>query len=152
MTRAADTEATEILRKQLPLPGWSDLTAPYWQHAAEGRLVIQRCRQCGVHRWEPVEICYACHSWDWDWDPVGGAGTVYTYTWADMPREPGADLVNLAVVELDGTEGDPVRLLTWVEGADRESLRCGLPVQVAFDPLGDGLGVPYFRPRSITAP
>jgi uncharacterized OB-fold protein len=52
---------------------------------------------------------------------------------------------NICVVELDGTQGEPVRLLSWVEGAGREDLACALKVRADFKDVGYGLGVPYFR-------
>ena len=85
-TRSNEQERTA----NLPMPGWSNLTAPYWQHAARGELVIQRCDNCGIHRWEPVEVCYRCHSTAWHWDPVSGSGIVYSYTWAEFPTTPNA--------------------------------------------------------------
>ncbi|MFC4944324.1 Zn-ribbon domain-containing OB-fold protein [Pseudonocardia sp. GCM10023141] len=141
-TAAAVAAAIEIL----PMPGWSELTRPYWEAAAEGRLVVQQCSACNTHRWEPVEVCHHCHSQAWTWAGTSGYGEVYTFTWADA-RAAGVDLYNLAVVELDDTRGDPIRILSWVVGVGRKSLRCGMPVEVAFAPVAEGIAVPHFRPR-----
>lgn len=134
---------------RLPLPGWSRLTEPYWTNAAEGRLVVQRCDQCGTDRWEPFDVCYNCRSWDYTWTAVPGTGHVYTYTWADeRGRQFGIEPYNLSVVELHGTQGEPIRLLSWIEGIARTDLTVGLEVEVCFASLTSQVAVPHFRPRA----
>jgi uncharacterized OB-fold protein len=54
---------------------------------------------------------------------------------------------NVAVVELDGTQGDPVRLVTWIENVTPKTLCIGLPVEVLFERIDDEIGLPIFRPR-----
>ena len=59
---------------------------------------------------------------------------------------------NITVVELDGTHGEPVRVLTRVDGVAREQLVVGLPVVVDFEPLGDGeSALPIFRPAGVAS-
>jgi len=138
-------------RPQLPVPTPTALTAGFWKSAAEGRLVIQRCDECGAHRHTPTAACYRCQSLAWSWDPVAGRGHVFSYTWSHHPVHPALaplGVYNVAVVELEGTEGDPVRLVTWVEDVTLETLRIGLPVEVLFEPIDDEIGLPIFRPRA----
>jgi uncharacterized protein len=134
-------------RAQLPQPGWSPLTEGYWKAAHDGRLVVQRCTNCGTHRWPPSYACYHCRSTDWTWDDVPGTGTVFSYTWADTRAVADSPLYNITVVELDGTQGEPVRVLSRVLDVDKEQLRCDLPVTVAFEPFDDDVAVPMFRLR-----
>ena len=57
-----------------------------------------------------------------------GTGRVYTYTWTDRPVTPQLahlGVYNITVVELDGTHGEPVRVLSRVEGVAREALQVG---------------------------
>jgi hypothetical protein len=52
----------------------------------------------------------------------------------------------VAIVELDGTEGDPVRLASNVLDAwELGDLRVGERVALECVPLGDGIGLPCFR-------
>ena len=51
------------------------------------------------------------------------------------------------MVELDGTEGDPVRLVSWVEGVTPETLSIGLPVEAIFERIDERIGLPIFQPR-----
>ena len=138
----------EADRAELPMPGWSPLTEGYWQAAHDGRLVVQRCTDCGAHRWPPAWACYRCQSPGWEWSEVPGTGTVFTYTWADARPVPDSPLYNIAVVELDGTEGEPVRLMSQVVDAAKDDLRCDLPVEVVFEPFDDDVAVPLFRLRA----
>ena len=76
---------------------------------------------------------------------------VYTYTWTDRPVAPQLQhlgVYNITVVELDGTQGEPVRLLTRVVDVERDDLVVDLPVEVAFDPIDDHVALPVFRPRA----
>jgi uncharacterized protein len=134
-------------RAQLPQPGWSPLTEGYWKAAHDGRLVVQRCTNCGTHRWPPSYACYRCQSTEWAWDDVPGTGTVFSYTWADTRAVGDSPLYNITVVELDGTQGEPVRVLSRVLDVDKEQLRCDLPVVVTFEPFDDDVAVPMFRLR-----
>ena len=132
----------------LPSPALEPTTSGYWLAAGEGRLVVQRCSVCGVHRHPPTEVCYSCSSLDWAWDQQSGAGSVFSYTWTDSPVVPAlAELgpYNVAVVELDGTNG-VVRILSRIVDVERTDLVIGLPVQVDFDPVDERIALPVFRP------
>jgi uncharacterized OB-fold protein len=122
-------------------------TAGHWQAAAEGRFTVPTCDHCGTNYWPVTHVCYVCGSREWGWQPVGGTGTVYTYTWIDAPIHPTTRLQNIAVIELDGTKGEPVRVPGWVVGVDKDTLACAIPVEVEFDQVGEGVAVPYWRPR-----
>jgi hypothetical protein len=134
-------------REQLPAPGWEPLTEGYWLAAGQARFVGQKCADCGAHRWPPAWACYACQSMKWDWDELPGTGTVFSYTWADQRPAPEIPLYNISVVELDGTNGEAVRMMTRVVDVDKDSLRIGLPVEVTFEKIDDEVSIPFFRPR-----
>ena len=144
----------------LPPPSLTEVSTPYWQGAGRGKLLVQRCDGCGSHRHPPTTACYRCQSQSYSWDEIEGNGAVYSYIWADRPVTEDFEhlgLYNVSVVELDGTEGEPVRIVARVNGVDKETLEVGLPVEVDFDPLDDGGGddepiaLPVFVPRAPTA-
>jgi uncharacterized OB-fold protein len=140
-------------RDRLPPPGWSPKTEGYWLAAGKGRLAVQRCGQCGAHRWEPVPVCYACNSLEWGWDELPGTGTVFTYTWVDEPPHGALSTLgsyNITVIELDGVQGEPVRFMGRVVDAGKDELRCGLPVQVDFERFDDEVAIPVFRMSTST--
>jgi hypothetical protein len=123
-------------------------TEGHWRLASEGHFSVVACGSCGWHRWPLTYACYHCFSTDWSWAPVPSSGVVYTFTWIEAPTHLGIELTNVVVVELDGTRGEPVRVPGWVVGTDRDSLACGMAVEVDFDPVADGVAVPFWRPRA----
>ena len=134
----------------LPGPRPDATTVGYWEAAGRGELVVQRCSACGVDRHPPTEACYECGSLDWSWEPHSGNATVYSYTWVERPIIPALAALgsyNSTVVQLDGTAG-VVRILSRVTDLERDDLVIGLPVEVHFDPAGDGVALPIFRPRA----
>jgi uncharacterized protein len=133
-------------RNMLPSPGWSEHTKPYWFAAGRGELVIPRCNRCGTHRWPLDAACYVCHATEFSWSQVPGTGRVFTFTWVDSPPPPDGER-NITVVELDGTQGEPVRVLSWVVDIQRESLACDQPVEIVFLTFDDEVSIPAWRPR-----
>ena len=137
----------------LPSPTLSPLSAPYWRAAAEGRLLVQRCGDCGTHRHPPTAACYACGSQSVGWDEVPGTGRVHSFVWTHRPVVEifaGLGVYNVAVIELDGTQGEPVRILSRVNDVDRSALTVGLAVRVDFDPVDEEVALPVFVPSEAT--
>jgi uncharacterized OB-fold protein len=124
------------------------VTAGHWEAASRRVFTVPTCDDCGTQYWPVVQACYACGSQRWSWKPVPGTGRVYTYTWCDMATHPTAELENLAVIELDGTIGEPVRVPGWVVDVDKSTLACGLPVEADFETIAPGVAVPHWRPRA----
>jgi uncharacterized OB-fold protein len=126
----------------MPPPVVAPINEGMWRAAAAGRLVVQCCGACGAHRYPPADGCYRCGSLHWDWADLPGTGVIYTYIW--IPDGPGQ--YNVVVVTLDGTEGDPVRILSNVVDAwHPDELEVGQAVEfraVEFEP---GLALPCFR-------
>ncbi|ABK66889.1 Zn-ribbon domain-containing OB-fold protein [Mycobacterium avium] len=133
----------------LPAPLPDATTRGYWNAAASGEFVIQRCTECGTDRHPPTEVCYSCGALDWAWRTHTGNGSVYSYTWADRPVVPALaalGVYNVSVVELHDTIG-VVRILSRVTDIERHELRIGLEVEVHFDSASADTALPVFRPR-----
>jgi uncharacterized protein len=129
------------------IPGSTELTAPYWAAARDGRLVVQQCQSCRQVWHPPLPSCPHCHSANLGWHETTGAGTVYTYTIVRHPTHFAfADKIPyvLALVEL--AEGP--RVVTAITGCAPEEVRVGLPVRVVFREVADGVTLPYFEPSS----
>ena len=136
------------LPEGLPPPTVDRTNAGFWKAAAEGRLDLQRCRDCGWHRQPPTEGCFNCRSLDWDWDTLPGTGRVFTYTWVVEPLHPAVESVapyNVCVVDLDGVTGDPVRVVTNIVDATPDTLVVDAPVTLACERISDHVGLPRFR-------
>jgi len=127
-------------------------TAPYWAAAAEGRLQIQECRQCGHVQHYPRTLCSTCWSEDLQLVDAAGTGTVFTYTVVRQPGHPawrGQVPYVLALIELD--EGP--RVMSNVVGVPVEEVTVGARVQLAPTPPAEG-GPPtvVFTLAAPTAP
>jgi hypothetical protein len=127
------------------LPAPDARSAPFFDGARAGRLVLQRCRRCGT--WlHPVRTrCSQCASGEIEWAPASGRGRLYS--WGLLRRAYHPDHarrlpIALAVVDLE--EG--VRMSARLAAGDGSAVRCGMPVEVAFEPLEDGSSLPVFRP------
>jgi uncharacterized OB-fold protein len=124
-----------------PQPHPSEVSAPYWQGTAEGKLRLQRCERCGKVRHYPQLLCPDCYSDRVEWIAASGLGTVHSWTVAHHAFHPafrGELPYTLAVVDLP--EGP--RALGRLEGAPR----LGLPVRITFPQVVDGIALPVFLP------
>lgn len=112
-------------------------TQPFWDAAAEGRLLIKRCAACGEPHYYPRALCPYCLSADTRWEEAAGTGVVYSLS--TMRRGKDAPYT-LAYVTLD--EGPAV--LTNLDG-DPDALAIGQRVRVRFASTTDGAPpVPMF--------
>jgi uncharacterized OB-fold protein len=134
----------------MPAPVVAPVNDGMWRAAAAGRLAVQRCLDCGAHRFPPADGCYRCTSLRWAWENLPGTGVIYSYTWIPDRARAAAGVedayYNVAVVTLDGTEGEPVRMLSNVVNAwGLDDLQVGQRVSVTGVPFGDDLALPCFR-------
>jgi uncharacterized OB-fold protein len=118
------------------IPTIDAASAPYWEAARQGRLLIAECAECGKVHHYPRPFCPFC--WSEDVNPVqaDGTGTLYTYSTVyvnDLPPFKERLPYVAAIVELD--EGP--RLMTTIEGTNAGDLRVGMPVTVVFRPVDD---------------
>lgn len=127
-----------------PLPHASDLTRPYWQGAAEGKLLIQRCPDCGTLRHYPRYICDHCHSFETEWVPSSGRGRVHSWMVAHHPYHPAFAAVPYTLVTVELEEG--VRALGRYVEPDGAGLRLDLPVTLRMETVADGVALPLFEP------
>jgi uncharacterized protein len=128
------------------IPGMTELTAPYWDAAREGRLVVQECLECR-HLWHPpLPACPGCHdSGTLGWREVSGTGIVYTYTVVRHPTHFAfADKIPYVIALVELAEGP--RLVTGITGCPVQEVRAGMPVRAVFREVADGVTLPYFEP------
>lgn len=120
-------------------------TAPYWEGAARGELLLQRCKDCGAFRHPPTPMCSSCTSLETEWVPAGGRGEVFSYTIAHHVVHPAmADKVPYAIVLIKLEEG-PYIISNLVD-CENDLVRIGMPVEVVFEKMTDEVTLPKFRP------
>jgi uncharacterized OB-fold protein len=132
----------------LPLPDHD--TRPYFEAAARHELRVQRCRDCHTVLHLPRPMCFNCQSMNTEWIPAGPTGTVHSWTVVTHRIHPAfPPPYVIALVELDDPPG--VRLITNIKGCEPAEVRAGMPVELFFEDLVEGVSLPQFRPAHEAA-
>jgi len=129
-----------------PLPKITPESAPFWEAAAEGQLLLSECNDCGLVYYYPRAHCPDCFSADVGWLEASGDGEVFSHTRvSSIANWPEEDLpLTMTYVELD--EGP--RMLTNLVNVDYEDVEIGMAVQVTFfETEREDLAIPRFEPR-----
>jgi uncharacterized OB-fold protein len=130
----------------------------YFEAAREHRLVMKKCRSCGMLRYPPGAACPWCTSLEWTWQDVSGKGTIHSYEivmqaiqagfrdWAPYP---------VVLVELDEQRGQPtvdegLRLISNLVSNDftaekEENVAIGKRVEVTFLDVSPEFSLPLFK-------
>jgi uncharacterized OB-fold protein/acyl dehydratase len=124
-----------------PRPSLNQDVAFFWEGAAQGRLLIQRCRDCGALRHPPGPGCPECRSLDWEPAEMSGRGEIYSFVRHHHPSIPPFESGHpVVLVQLD--EGP--RLVS--ELVDHDAvIEIGQRVEVQFDEVEEGFTMPRFR-------
>lgn len=137
---------TAPILKPSPVP--NELSRPYWEAAALGRLVLQCCTACGTVRHYPRVLCDACYSSAVHWKPASGRGTLHSWTVAHHAFHP-AFAAELAYVLVTVDLEDGVRALgRWRgvapgTGTGLDAVRIGTPVQGGFEAREGGVDLVF---------
>ena len=130
---------------------------PYFEAAAQGRLMLRRCGGCGLLRYPPGPACPWCNALESEWVEVSGRGTIYSYEVVVHAIQPGfADWTPYPVVlvELDEQRGVPsadeglrviANLVTPEFLPEAEAnVAIGRRVRTVFQPLESDIALPQF--------
>jgi len=93
------------------------------------QVLIQKCSSCSFLRNPPSPSCPECNSLEWQTLPLGGEGTVHSFTIHHYPPLPDFKTPH-PVVLADMAEG--VRLLGAMDGTAPDDIRIGMPVRFEF--------------------
>jgi uncharacterized OB-fold protein len=124
-----------------PTPAVTPDTAPFYDAAAAGRLVIQGCAACGRLQHPPGPLCRSCGATDLGYRPVSGRARLWSWTVARVSFAPGFDQALpylIACAELVEQAG--LLMLSHrprVSTDDIARLAVGAPMHAVFPP-GDG--------------
>ncbi|MBI4529713.1 MAG: OB-fold domain-containing protein [Deltaproteobacteria bacterium] len=137
-----------------PLPEITPVTQPFWEAAAKGKLVMQRCSACRSWIWCPRPACVECGSENLRWTPLSGHGKVFAFT---VIREVvGRALRGFArdipyvTAWIDLDEGP--RFCSNVVECSADQVAIGMDVEVVFEEARQGVFLPKFRPLSGSHP
>jgi hypothetical protein len=129
----------------MPPPLANATTLPWWEAAAEHRLVVQRCTSCKHTRHPPAPFCPECRSFESDWRELSGRGEVYSYT--AVHRAIAADQklpFVVAIIALEDAGG--IRMISNLVDVEPEDIEIGMPVELVWEDMSANLAIPRFRP------
>ena len=119
----------------------------YFKSAAQGKLIIQKCGNCGHTQFPPKALCVSCGNVP-DWIETSGKGKVYTFTIVRRHGvEPFSSLAPFVLAMIDIPEG--ARFMGNVTDADIDSFHVGLDVEAYALRINEELALPLWRPAEI---
>ena len=132
-----------------PLPAITTEAKPFWDAAAQQKLIIQRCKNCQSWVWTPRPSCNECGSEKIEWTQVNGKGEIYSFTVirqvvgraASQAFEPDIPYV---IAWVDLAEGP--RLITNIVGCPVDAVKLGMKVAVQFEQASEKIWLPKFKP------
>jgi uncharacterized OB-fold protein len=127
-----------------PLLEPDERSAPFFEAAARGKLVLQRCEACATWHFPPRRRCPRCGGVALALAEASGRGVVHSHGRAHRAAHPALrERLPLELVAVDLEEG--VRMLARL-AAGSPPVRAGTPVRVEFEPVAEGVALPVFRP------
>lgn len=111
-----------------------------------GRLLINRCDDCGHWIYPHRPLCPRCLSWDVTPTQVSGEGSIFMFTLIHQERNPDERVfepVIVAAVELAEQSG--LRYLARIVNCPRERVTLDMPVRLTWIERG-GVKTPAFEP------
>ena len=134
---------SQAATKPIPVP--DAISAPFFDGAREGKLMLQHCAECNAWSFPVRERCPHCFAAKLEWRPASGRGSLYTFTIMHQVMNPGfASAVPYNVAQVDLEEG--VRMISNVVGIGNADLRPGMKLEVVFEDVGENVSIPKFRP------
>ncbi len=146
MTDARAPATDERPPKPRPAPVPDHDSAPYWQALHDGRLLVQRCQDCGEFQLYPRDRCLSCRG-PVTWQEASGRGTVYSYTVIRQNyARPFRDWIPYVVALVELEEGP--RVMTNLVDCEPDAVQVGMPVHARFEVVSDDAGIALFTPST----
>ena len=131
--------ATPYQERKIRDPALNPGDQPYFDGAAQGKLMLKKCNDCGKTHHYPRALCPHCFSDKVEWVAAKGTGEIYTYS---VTRRGGPVPYCIAYVTLD--EGP--KMMTNIVNSDMDHIKIGMKVKVCFQKSENGTAVPMFEP------
>ncbi len=126
--------------RKIPVAPLNAGDAPFFEGAANGKLMVKYCNDCQQYHHYPRPMCPFCYSTNTAWKQAKGTGVIYSFS---ISRASGPIPYAIAYVTLD--EGPTI--MTNIVETDLDTIQCGQKVTVVFKPTEDPkLAVPMFKP------
>jgi uncharacterized OB-fold protein len=134
---------SQAASKPTPIP--DKISAPFFDGAREGRLMLQHCTACNQWSFPVRERCPHCFAAKLEWRQASGRGSLYTFTIMHQVMNPAfASAVPYNVAQIDLVEG--VRMTSNVVGIGNDALRIGMQLEAVFEAADGDVRIPKFQP------
>ena len=129
-----------------PVPVADEASQPFFDAAAQGKLLLRFCAKCQRYLTYSAEFCDNCLGSGLEWKASAGKGTIYSFVVMHQVLHPGfAGEVPYNVIVVETDEGP--RLQSNLIGYADADIKVGMRVEVACAPAGD-VTVPYWKAAS----
>lgn len=115
----------------------------WWDACDEGKVLIQRCTNCGTLRHPPRPMCGECQSLEWDSIESSLEGEIFSFVEMHYPKFPGYKYP-LVVAVISLSEG--TRIISNVVGINSEDVKIGMKVQGRVEQVDEKTMLPQFYP------
>ena len=126
---------------EAPTLAYDESSAPFFEAAARGELLLQHCAVCEKFMWPVKYRCIHCFAPGIEWRAASGRARLHSLTVVHQTY-PGFEQPYV-VATVETREG--VRFNTGLIGDDVESTPIGAELVVDFDPTGQPFPIPRFR-------
>jgi uncharacterized OB-fold protein len=127
-----------------PRPSLNQDVSFFWEGAAKGQLLIQRCTDCQALRHPPGPGCPQCSSMNWQPAVMSGKGSIYSFVRHHHPAIPPFEAGHpVILVQLD--EGPRLVSELVEDDSDGAEIEIGMRVEAQFDEVEEGFTMPRFR-------
>lgn len=132
----------EALKKPLPTPDGDSVEL--WEGLKDGKLLLQKCADCGDIQYYRQEMCCNCLSDNVQSFEASGKGTIHSFS--VVHRAPGpafkAD-TPYAVLLVELEEGP--RMISSLVDSDPNTIEMDMKVELVTEKLTDDISLPRFK-------
>jgi uncharacterized OB-fold protein len=134
----------EARAPQKSLPKINKVDQRFWEGAAAGKFLLQKCKSCGKVQFFPRVVCVECFG-EPEWIEAKGTGQVHSFTLVRVPRNPAfKDEVPIYYINVVLDEG--VIIESKLVGDGKEKVKTGDRVKAVFQPTHDpAIKLPCFE-------
>ncbi len=125
-----------------PRPATTHDNSWWFDGLQNGKLLIQRCKNCLELRFPPGPVCPSCISMDWEAVEAVGTGRIHSFVVTHYPQVPGLEYP-LPVLLVDLDEG--VRMVMNPTDTDISDIAIGKKVEIVLQATDDELTLPFAR-------
>ena len=125
----------EARTPQKSLPKINEVDQRFWDGAAAGKLLLQKCKSCGKVQFFPRVACVDCFG-ELDWIESKGSGKVHSFTLVRVPRNP-AFKEETPIYYINVILDEGVIMESRLVGDSREKVNMGDRVKAVFQETHD---------------